>query len=215
MTPQPPAALPPGGAAPPPGDFWESRYSEPAYAYGTEPNGFLVEVAERIPAGPVLCLAEGQGRNAVWLAGRGHAVTAVDSSRAGLAKAEALAAARGVRVATLVADLADYEIAPGAWAGIVAIFAHFPPELRRRVHRAAAAGLAPGGVLVLEGFTPRQLAFGTGGPRTPQVLYTLEDLREDLAGLTLEIAREVERDVVEGAYHTGRSAVVQLLARRG
>ena len=78
-------------------EFWERRYAEPAYAYGTEPNGFLVEVAGRMPPGPVLCLAEGEGRNAVWLAGRGHAVTAVDASAAGLAKAEALARARGVR----------------------------------------------------------------------------------------------------------------------
>ena len=89
----------PGAGRPPSPEreFWERRYAEPGYAYGTEPNGFLVEVADRIPPGPVLCLAEGEGRNAVWLAGRGHAVTAVDASAAGLAKAEALARARGVR----------------------------------------------------------------------------------------------------------------------
>jgi hypothetical protein len=210
----PPAAGPPGRAAPSPRDFWESRYAEPAYAYGTEPNAFLVAVADRIPPGPVLCLAEGEGRNAVWLAGQGRAVTAIDSSPTGLAKAAALAASRGVGIETVAADLAAYAIRPGAWAGIVAIFAHLPPALRRAVHRAAAAGLAPGGAFVLEAFTPRQLAFGTGGPRTPELLYTLDDLREDLTGLTLEIGRELERDVVEGAYHTGRAAVVQVLARR-
>ena len=201
-------------SASPEREFWERRYSEPAYAYGTEPNGFLVEVAGRIPPGPVLCLAEGEGRNAVWLAGRGHAVTAVDASAAGLAKAEALARIRAVRIETITADLAAFTISPESWSGIVAIFAHLPPPLRRAVHRAAAAGLAPGGVFVLEAFTPRQLEFGTGGPQNWELLYTIDELREDLAGLNLEIGRELERDVVEGSYHTGRAAVVQVLARR-
>ncbi len=203
-----------GRPASPESAFWERRYSEPAYAYGTEPNGFLVELADRMPPGPVLCLAEGEGRNAVWLARRGHPVTAVDESAAGIAKAEALANMRGVQIATIVADLASFAIEAGAWPGIVAIFAHLPPPLRRSVHRAAARGLAAGGVFVLEAFTPRQLALGTGGPQKPELLYTLEELREDLAGLDLEIGREIERDVVEGCYHTGRAAVVQVLARR-
>ncbi len=194
-------------------EFWERRYSELEYAYGTEPNGFLVEVADRIPPGPVLCLAEGEGRNAVWLAGRGHAVTAVDASAAGLAKTEVLARTRDVPVRTILADLESFVIAPAAWSAVVAIFAHLPPPLRRSVHRAAAQGLVSGGVIVLEAFTPRQLALGTGGPQKPELLYTLDELREDLAGLDFEIGREVERDVVEGRYHTGRAAVVQVLAR--
>jgi len=199
---------------PPDREFWERRYTATAYAYGTEPNGFLVEVADRLPPGPVLCLAEGEGRNAVWLAERGHAVTAVDASTAGIAKAEALARTRGVRIATVAADLASFAISPGSWSGIAAIFAHLPPPLRRSVHRSAAAGLAPGGLFVLEAFTPRQLALGTGGPQKAELLYTLEMLREDLSELDLEIGREVERDVVEGLYHTGRAAVVQVLGRR-
>jgi len=201
-------------AAPPGPDFWDRRYAEAAYAYGTEPNAFLVEVADRIPAGPVLCLAEGEGRNAVWLAGRGHAVTAVDASAAGLAKARALADARDVAIETVAADLASYRIGEQAWSGIVAIFAHLPPALRRSVHRAAVQGLAPRGVFVLEAFTPDQLGHDTGGPRAREMLYTLAALREDLAGLEFLVGRELERDVVEGNYHTGRAAVVQVLARR-
>lgn len=204
----------PRSPASPEREFWERRYSEPEYAYGTEPNDFLVEIAERIPPGPVLCLAEGEGRNAVWLAERGYAVTAVDAAATGLAKAESLARARAVQIETIAADLATFAIKPQAWSGIVAIFAHLPPLLRRSVHRAAARGLMPGGVLILEAFTPRQLALGTGGPQKPELLYTLDELREDLAGLDLEIGRERERDVVEGLYHTGRAAVVQVLARR-
>ena len=158
--------------------------------------------------------SRGEGRNAVWLAGRGHEVTAVDASPVGIAKAEALARARGVKIATVAADLADYTIEPGRWAGIVAIFAHLPPALRRAVHRAAAAGIAPGGVFVLEAFTPAQMAYGTGGPSQPELLYELADLRDDLADLEIVIGRELEREILEGVYHTGRSAVVQVLARR-
>lgn len=193
---------------------WDRRYAGEAYAFGTEPNDFLVEVAPLIPAGPVLCLAEGEGRNAVWLAGRGHDVTAVDASTVGIAKAEALARQRGVKIATVAADLSEYAIEPGFWAGVVAIFAHLPPALRRAVHRSVAAGLAPGGVFVLEAFTPAQIAFGTGGPSQPELLYRLADLRDDLAGLEIVIGRELEREILEGVYHTGRSAVVQVLARR-
>ena len=193
---------------------WDRRYAAETYAFGTEPNDFLVEVASQIPAGPVLCLAEGEGRNAVWLASRGYEVTAVDASTVGIAKAQALARARGVKIVTVAADLSDYTIEPGFWAGIVAIFAHLPPALRRTVHRGAAAGRAPGGVFVLEAFTPAQMAYGTGGPSQLELLYQLVDLRDDLASLEIVIGRELEREILEGVYHTGLSAVVQVLARR-
>jgi len=193
---------------------WDARYGEPGYAYGTEPNRFLAEVAGRVPAGPVLSIAEGEGRNAVFLAGLGHDVLAVDRSAVGLAKAEALAAERGVRIRTAVADLADFPVEPSAWSGIVSIFAHFAPLLRARLHGAVAIGLRPGGVFVLEAYTPRQLEFGTGGPRDAGVLVTLDALRAELAGLDFVIGREIERDVTEGKYHGGRAAVVQVLARR-
>lgn len=193
---------------------WDRRYSAPGYFYGTEPNTFLADVAPAIPPGPVLCLAEGEGRNAVHLATLGHAVTAVDQSAVGLAKAARLATTRGVQLRTVVADLADFAIAPEAWSAVVAIFAHLPPALRRRVLGAVSAGLAPGGFVVLEAYTPAQLAFGTGGPKDPALLVTLRDLRAELAGLEFLIGREIEREIVEGAGHTGRGAVVQVLARR-
>ena len=195
-------------------DF-DARYAEPELAYGDQPNEFLASVAALIPDGPVLCLAEGQGRNAVFLAGRGHAVTAVDRSAVGLARASALAAERRVAITTQVADLAELAIEPGAWAGIVSIFGHLPQPLRSRVHRAAARGLRPGGVFVLEAYRPAQLTFGTGGPRDVAMLPTLDELQADLEGLELEIGREIERDVIEGRFHTGRAAVVQIVARRG
>lgn len=194
--------------------FWNNRYSAEEYVYGETPNAFVAQCAAHIPAGPVLCLAEGEGRNAVHLAALGHAVTAIDQSEIGLAKARRLAAARGVKIETRVMDLDDYSIAPGAWAGIVATFAHFEPRLRARLHREVVAGLRPDGVFILEAYTPAQLAMGTGGPRAAELLMTLASLRVELLGLEFPVARELERDVVEGSGHTGRAAVVQILARR-
>ena len=199
---------------PPPAD-WDARYAEPGWAFGTEPNDFLRDQAHRLlAAGRVLCLAEGEGRNAVHLASLGHDVTAVDLSAVGMTKAAALAAGRGLALRAQVADLARFPIEPGRWDGIVSIFAHVPGAVRVPLHRAVVAGLAPGGVLLLEAYTPRQLERGTGGPTDPTKFMTLEGLRAELAGLEWELAREIERDVVEGRYHAGRSEVVQLVGRR-
>lgn len=197
-------------------DFWNSRYAAAGFAYGTAPNDFLAGAAARLPAGgTVLCLAEGEGRNAVWLAQQGYRVTAVDASAVGLAKARALAAERGVAIATICADLTDFAIVPAAWDGIVSIFCHLPPPLRLAVHRACVAGLAPGGVLLLEGYTPRQLAYRTGGPPQLELLYEAETLRDDFTGLELELLQEVVREVREGSCHTGSGAVVRVVARKG
>lgn len=195
-------------------NFWDERFSAADYIYGTAPNSFVAAMAARIPAGPVLCLAEGEGRNAVHLAQLGHAVTAVDQSAVGLGKAARLAKERGVALTTVATDLAHYTITPGAWAGVVVTFGHLPPALRRQVHAQIVAGLRPGGVYLLEAYTPAQLAFGTGGPKDVELLMTLAALREELAGLNFEHAVECERDVIEGTYHTGRGAVVQVCARK-
>ena len=191
---------------------WDSRYAEPGWAFGTEPNDFLREQAARLPAGSrVLCLAEGEGRNAVFLAGQGHHVHAVDISRVGLAKAQELARARGVTITTEVADLADYAIALGAYDAIVSIFAHLPSEARERLHARIVPALVLGGVLLLEGYTPAQQRAGTGGPETSSKFFTLALLQHEFAGLEWRVARETERDVIEGRYHTGRAHVVQLV----
>ncbi|HEY5373670.1 MAG TPA: class I SAM-dependent methyltransferase [Polyangiaceae bacterium] len=190
--------------------FWDDRYRGDNYAYGTEPNDFLRASVSRIPLGRVLCLAEGEGRNAVYLAARGYAVTAVDLSAEGLRKAERLARERGVVVELVQADLTSYEL-PGDLAGVVSIFAHVPAVSRQRLHAQIPAALRPGGAFVLEAYRPEQLAFNTGGPRDAALLPTLADLRRELASLTLVVAQEVEREVQEGNYHCGRSATVQVV----
>lgn len=194
--------------------MWDQRYSAEGYVYGTEPNGFLVSKAELLPAGRILCLGEGEGRNAVWLAEQGHEVTAVDASGVGLHKARALAAGRGVRITTVQADLAHFAIEPGVWDGIVSIFCHLPPALRAEVHRRCVAGLRPGGILLLEAYTPRQVGRGTGGPPTAELMMDAESLRLELAGLELLELAETEREIHEGTLHNGVGAVVQLVARR-
>ena len=194
--------------------MWNERYGSPGYAYGTEPNDFLASVASRIPPGRVLSLADGEGRNGVFLATLGHEVTSVDSSSVGLAKAQRLAATRGVHITTVVADLADYAIAADSWEGIVSVFCHLPPALRQRVHRQVVRGLSPGGLFVLEAYSVRQLLHGTGGPASAELLPTLGALRTELAGLELLHAVEIEREIHEGVHHDGLSAVVQVIARR-
>lgn len=192
--------------------MWNERYSEAFASYGTEPNDFLKHVADRIPHGPVLCLAEGEGRNAVFLAKRGHDVTAVDLSEVGLANASRLAAERGVSIRTVVADLDGFELGESSWAAIVSIWAHVPAPLRRRLHAACARALLPGGAFVLEAYTPTHLTRpGKGGPSSADLLMTPEALREELRGLRLERCEEVDREVSEGLYHRGPSTTVQVL----
>lgn len=189
---------------------WDERFSEPGFTYGTEPNDFLASVSARIPKGKVLSLAEGEGRNAVYLASLGCEVTAVDASPVGLKKAADLASARSVAITTVLADLEEYDIGEQQWDGIIACYCHLPSPLRRAVHRASVAGLKPGGVFVLEAFSKKQLEYATGGPRSLDMLMSLEELKQELAGLRFDHAVEMERSVVEGNGHTGLAAVVQI-----
>ncbi len=194
--------------------MWDERYRATEYAYGVEVNDFLRAQAEHIQPGPVLCLAEGEGRNAVFLALRGHPVSAVDFSAEGLRKAQRLAREHEVQIELIEADLASFDLGTERWSGIVSIFAHTPPEIRRRVHAAILPALRPGGALVLEAYRPEQLALATGGPRDATWMPTLADLQAELGGLDLVIARESERDIHEGRFHAGPSATVQLVGIR-
>ncbi len=192
--------------------MWDERYSQPEYAFGKDANDFLVAMMPEIPHGRVLCIGEGEGRNAVYLAEQGCVVTAVDSSAVGLEKAQKLATERGVKIETIVADLQDFPIHANSWDAIVAIFCHLPPPLRTQVHRQVVTGLRSGGKFVLEAYTPRQLMFKTGGPANVALMMELKTLQQELEGLTYQHAIEIERDISEGIYHQGRSAVVQILA---
>ena len=194
--------------------MWDERYSVEEYVYGKAPNDFLKQMSGKLKKGKALCLADGEGRNSIYLAGQGFDVTAVDSSKVGLAKANKLALEFAVTIETVHADLADYEIEEGAWDSIISISCHVPRDLRRRLHRDVVAGLKQGGTFLLEAYTPRQLEFGTGGPSSTDRLMDLASLKKELTGLEFLHGKEVVRDVVEGTYHTGKGAVVQVLARK-
>lgn len=190
---------------------WDERYGEPGFAYGTAPNDFLVAMAGRIPKGRVLSLAEGEGRNAVYLASLGYQVTGVDGSEVGLAKAVQLAAEQGVTIAVIHADLSRFEIEPEQCDGIIACYCHLPPAIRIPLHRAAVRGLKSGGAFVLEAFSKEQLSYGTGGPQSLDMLMSLEELQKELAGLDFIHAVRIEREVLEGRGHTGLASVVQVV----
>jgi SAM-dependent methyltransferase len=196
--------------------MWDERYKEDGFAYGTAPNDFLKSMYSRIPAGGrVLCLAEGEGRNAVFLAKQGYAVTAVDQSPVGLEKAQRLADENGVTISTIVADLADYDLGNEVWDGIVSIAVHVPAKLRKQIHGRVVDALKAGGVFILEAYTERHLEMsGVGGPSQKELLMSLEALESELDGLEFDVAREIERSMSEGKYHQGESAVVQFVARK-
>lgn len=190
---------------------WDERYSEPGYSYGTAPNEFLASVVDRIPKGKILSLAEGEGRNAIYLASLGYEVTGVDGSAVGLRKAEELAAERGVAITTIHADLGEFQIEPEQWDGIIACYCHLPSAIRIPLHQAVVRGLKHGGVFVLEAFSKEQLSYGTGGPQSLDMLMSLDELKQELAGLEFVYAVQIERVVKEGSGHTGLASVIQLL----
>ncbi|MCB1002110.1 MAG: class I SAM-dependent methyltransferase [Acidimicrobiales bacterium] len=204
-----PSPAPPQAAA-----VWNGRYDVEHYVFGTEPNDFLRAGVDRLRPSRVLCLAEGEGRNAVFLAGQGFEVSAVDLSEVGVRKTHDLAASRGVTVRATAADLGSFDLGDGQWDSIVSIFAHLPPSVRSVVHRRVVDALVPGGVLLLEAYTPAQIGRGTGGPPVPELTMTVEALRRELEGLEFEHAAELEREVIEGAGHSGMASVVQVIARR-
>ncbi len=194
--------------------MWNQRYSSDTYAYGIEPNDFLVAMCNRLQKGRTLCLAEGEGRNAVWLARQGFEVTAVDASEVGLEKAARLADDHEVKITTVHADLADYRIEPRYWDAIVSIFCHLPASLRRSVHHQCVEGVREGGIFLLEAYTPEQLNYGTGGPPNVDMMMDAASLRDELSGLEFLHLQECVRKVHEGEFHNGMGAVVQMLARK-
>ena len=199
-----------------PAGTWNRRFSESGYLFGTEPNGWLVRHADLWEAGHrVLSVADGEGRNSVWLAQRGLTVDAFDVSEVGVRKARDFARITGVKVNFAVADIAELRWPPNIYDGVAAIFFQFAePELRTRIFEGIVRCLKPGGTLVLQGYTPRQLEYRTGGPPLASHLYTPELLRESFAGMEIIELREYEADLAEGTGHKGRSALIGMVARK-
>lgn len=193
---------------------WDERYGEDGYAFGTEPNDFLAEARHHLPPGMVLCIGDGEGRNSVHLAEMGYDVTSIDVSSVGLAKAIGLAMERDVTITTKLVDLADYEPASSSATGVVSIFCHLPSAVRSVAYPRLIEALEPGGVWLMEAYTPDQIGRGTGGPGDADLLLTAEQVASELGALDTVLLEEVEREVVEGRYHSGLASVVRYVGRK-
>ncbi len=195
---------------------WDSRYDTTEYIFGKEPNRWLHQHGDVLPpTGRALCVADGEGRNSVWLAGRGLKVDAFDISETGVGKARLLATEKHVKVNYVISDCDGFEWEEGAYDAVVAIFVQFAdPAMRARLFGNMVHSLKPGGVLLLQGYTPKQLDYRTGGPPEISHLYTLEILRSCFAGLHIIELKEYEEIMQEGNRHHGLSALIGLVARR-
>jgi SAM-dependent methyltransferase len=199
-----------------PAGTWNRRFSESGYLFGTEPNAWLREHADLWEAGQrVLSVADGEGRNSVWLAQRGLTVDAFDISEVGVRKARDFARITGVKVNFAVADISTLDWPESIYDGVAAIFIQFAdPSLRGRIFDGMVRCLKPGGTLVLQGYTQKQLEYRTGGPPIESHLYTADLLRDAFAGLEIQELREYEAELNEGTGHKGRSALIGLVARK-
>jgi hypothetical protein len=197
-------------------NFWDQNYSAPGYKYGTAPNRYLTEQAHRLnPASEVLLPGDGEGRNSVWLAGRGHRVHALDSSAVGLQKAQTLATERGTAIRTTLVDLQHWQPEPASVDAVVLVYLHLPETLRTPVLRKLAIALKPGGLWLMEAFHPRQLAHSSGGPKDASMLYTPEQLRADLGELLADVHLADEAtELDEGPGHQGPAHVTRHVAHR-
>ena len=195
---------------------WTRRFSEAGYLFGTEPNAWLHQHADAWQAGQrVLCVADGEGRNSVFLAQRGLIVDAFDISEVGVRKARDFARSTGVKVNFAVADAARLQWPENIYDGVVAIFIQFAdPPLRSAIFDGMMRCLKPGGTLILQGYTPRQLEYGTGGPPIASHMYTPQLLREAFAAMEIVDLKEYEAHLAEGNGHKGHSALIGLVARK-
>ncbi len=193
--------------------MWDERYSDKEYVYGTEPNSFLAEHTREL-AGPVLSLAEGEGRNAVFLASLGLNVLGVDSSEVGLEKARALAESRSVKIETEVADLALFKPKENFYGSVISISAHLPSMTRKTLYPLIEKCLRPGGILLLEAYSENQISRNTGGPKDLDMLMTEEKIKREFPNLEPVLLREIEREIQEGKYHTGIASVVQFIGKK-
>ena len=199
-----------------PAGTWNSRFAQDGFLFGTEPNVWLREHADVWrPGERVLCVADGEGRNSVWLAQRGLLVDAFDIAETGVAKARCFAAEQEVHVNYAVADCDSLAWPDRMYDGVAAIFVQFAdPAMRARLFVNIQRCLKPGGTLVLQGYTPKQLEYKTGGPPVASHLYTPELLRDAFAAMEFLELREYEAEVAEGTAHHGHSALIGMVARR-
>lgn len=196
-------------------EFWDERFQDGEYMYGTQVNDFLQEQAFHLARGSrVLTLAEGEGRNAVYLAEQGCHVRGVDFSAKGREKALKLANERNVEIEYELADLTSHQIGNSEWDAIVSIFCHLHENERPKLYQSVKQALKPGGLFIQEVYNKRQLEYATGGPGDAIHLGSLRELEEAFDGFEIVLARDTIREIHEGDYHFGLSSVTQFIIRK-
>ena len=196
-------------------EFWNERYAQQEFIYGTEPNEFLREILTLLPIGRIILPCDGEGRNAVFAAKLGWEVNAFDFSPSAKEKARVLAKQEKVNPVFEVADIVEKEFKENSADVVALIYAHFPEGLRQIAHQKAIKWLKPGAKLVLEAFHPNQLENSSGGPKNIEMLYTEEMLRDDFKELKIENLHSLETNLSEGEFHKGKADIVRLLATKG
>ncbi|TGL65579.1 class I SAM-dependent methyltransferase [Leptospira jelokensis] len=195
-------------------DFWNERYASEEYVYGKDPNAFLHSRLPNLKKGRILFPCEGEGRNAVFAAGLGWDVFAFDQSESGRQKALQLAKEKNVNIHYEISDVLGYPYAPEQMDMVALIFCHFHKSIRTTVHRNCVRTLKPGGLLLLEAFSPDQLQYSSGGPKDPDMLCHLKDLRMDFAEMNVEYEEALEVELNESPFHKGKAAIVRLVLRK-
>ena len=197
---------------------WDARFDTDTYIFGTAPADFLVAQQDRLKAAAgqnALAIADGEGRNSVFMAECGLNVTAMDSSVKGLEKARKLASDRKADIDFQLADLKTWDWAENQWDIVVAIFIQFAdPQFRSEIFSGLKRTVKPGGLILLHGYTPKQVEYGTGGPPTPEVMYTEDLLRDAFGDMQIETLKAYEKVIDEGPGHSGLSALIDLVARK-
>ena len=199
-----------------PAAMWNERFGRPEPVYGEVPNCYLREQAVRRLTSDmkVLVPGDGYGRNGLWLARQGHTVTTVDISPVGVERSRKTAAATGISATILLADLTSWEWPLSEFDAVASIFLHLVSDERPRIHTHMLEALKPGGIIILEAFSPAQLAFTSGGPKQIDMLYTSEILRLDFKDAEVVELAESVVDLEEGRMHSGKGAVVRGVLRK-
>lgn len=192
-------------------EFWEKRFAQEEYIYGTEPNDFIKEQLDKMNPGKGLFPAEGEGRNAVYAASKGWEAKCFDYSNNAKEKALKLASETGVEISYDIADLVHLKLAPHVYDAAFISFLHLSPELCDKVHQQIFESLIPGGKLVMEVYHKKQLPYRTGGPGHPDMLYTREMLEKDFDKAEISFYDEGEREVQEGRHHHGKSYTIRII----
>ncbi|MFY7732724.1 MAG: class I SAM-dependent methyltransferase [Bacteroidia bacterium] len=195
-------------------EFWNNRYAEKDFAYGTEPNDFLKDELEKLPAGKILFVCEGEGRNAVFAAKQNWIVEAFDLSQEGKRKASLLAEQNNVSINYQIADASKIEYPENSFNMVALIYAHFPETIRKSVHERIVSWLKPEGLVVMEAFNPNQLKNTSGGPKDLTMLYTKEIMTDDFKDLMAQQISTETIELNEGKYHIGKADVIRFVGKK-